>query len=116
MYVPRIKAGRDLSRVKGRSADTEGEGVKILLALLMTCFAHAQTAAPAKTAAAGGIPAHVQLDDVDIQGESNSEGLRLSQRDSNDIREKLHLRSDFLDRVAEEVPVGWRGPAGNTAK
>ncbi len=58
----------------------------------------------------GGGFDRVQLSDVNIQGEANSDGMRFSQRNMHDINGKLNIRTNFLDRVRELVPPDWQKP------
>lgn len=50
----------------------------------------------------------IQLNDVNIEGEANSDAMRFSQRDIADISKKLNIRTNFIDRVRELGPRDWK--------
>lgn len=56
----------------------------------------------------GGAFGRVQLNDVNIEGEANSDAMRFSQRDIADISKKLKIRTNFMDRVHELAPRDWK--------
>jgi hypothetical protein len=47
---------------------------------------------------------HVNLEDVKIEGEANSDGSHFDQRSQFDLKDRIKFRSSFLDRVEENGP------------
>lgn len=58
----------------------------------------------------------VQLGDIEIKGEANSDAFRLTQRNRHNLNEKLKLRHDFSDRVLENAPTEWEAPTAENNK
>jgi hypothetical protein len=75
-----------------------------ILVLILTLLFHYTAKAESGPSTGFG---RVQLSDVDIQGEANSDGMRFSQRRAHDISDRLKLRTDFMDRVEEFAPRTW---------
>lgn len=94
----------DLKKVKGLADKTDVK--RLLCALFLVAASSLAGAAdplPPPPGAAKS-PDRVSLGDVEIKGEANLSALRLSQRNAYDLKEKIHLRTDFMDRVRENVP------------
>ena len=51
--------------------------------------------------AQGTSGSHVNLEDIQIKGETNSDNVHFDQRGQFNLKERIKLRTSFLDRVEE---------------
>lgn len=73
----------------------------ILIAGTFITTAKAQSGKPG----ADGLGGRVNLEDVQIKGESNKDGVRFDQRSQFNVKDRIKFRTSFLDRVEENGSV-----------